>query len=117
MYDFLEALPVTAVVSILIITAATVALQIWYSTNSLYYGPIILTMLGILGCFVGIALGLFHFDTTNIQNSVPACSTESRHPFGHRLPVSRVRCPSRLAVGYLDLPKLAQWRRSAGRHN
>jgi chromosome segregation ATPase len=28
-------------------------------------------MFGILGCFIGIAQGLFHFDTTNIQNSVP----------------------------------------------
>jgi DNA anti-recombination protein RmuC len=28
-------------------------------------------MFGILGCFLGIAQGLFHFDTTNIQNSVP----------------------------------------------
>jgi DNA anti-recombination protein RmuC len=29
-------------------------------------------MLGILGCFLGIATGLFHFDTTNVQNSVPS---------------------------------------------
>jgi DNA anti-recombination protein RmuC len=28
-------------------------------------------MLGILGCFVGIAVGLFNFDTTDIQKSVP----------------------------------------------
>jgi chromosome segregation ATPase len=28
-------------------------------------------MFGILGCFLGIAQGLFQFDTTNIQNSVP----------------------------------------------
>src|SRR5438105_12698261 len=29
-------------------------------------------MLGIFRCFLGIALGLFHFDADNIQGSVPS---------------------------------------------
>jgi len=29
-------------------------------------------MLGIFGCFLGIAIGLLHFDTENIQSSVPS---------------------------------------------
>lgn len=28
--------------------------------------------LGILGTFIGIAIGLYHFDVTNIQKSMPA---------------------------------------------
>lgn len=34
--------------------------------------PAFLTTLGILGTFVGIALGLLHFDPDNVQKSVPA---------------------------------------------
>jgi len=71
MYYVLESIPPTTIVFILFIIFVTIFFQARYDTRDLIYGPIILTMLGILGCFVGIAGGLFHFDTTNIQNSVP----------------------------------------------
>ena len=70
MNNFLGYLPTIAFV--FFIVSVTIFLQLRYNTRDLDYGPIILTMLGILGCFVGIALGLLHFDTTNIQDSVPS---------------------------------------------
>lgn len=36
-----------------------------------HYTPTLLTSLGMLGTFVGIVIGLLHFDTTDIQGSVP----------------------------------------------
>lgn len=71
MYDILESLPNTTITFTLLIFAATIFFQIRYGMSDLNYGPIILTMLGILGCFIGIAVGLFNFDTTNVQKSVP----------------------------------------------
>jgi len=35
------------------------------------HGPEVLTTVGILGCFVGIAASLLHFDATNVAESVP----------------------------------------------
>lgn len=35
------------------------------------HGPEILTTVGILGCFAGIATSLLHFDSTNVAESVP----------------------------------------------
>ncbi|WP_213715496.1 hypothetical protein [Cedecea lapagei] len=35
------------------------------------HGPEILTTIGILGCFVGIAASLLHFDASNVSESVP----------------------------------------------
>lgn len=57
--------------------AAIVLLTLWlgafrYNILSITYGPTILTMIGIFGCFLGIAIGLMHFDTANVQGSVPA---------------------------------------------
>jgi len=54
-----------------IIIAVTIFSHIRYNNIDFNYGPIILTMLGIFGCFLGIALGLLEFDTRNIQESVP----------------------------------------------
>lgn len=46
---------------------------IWKSDKfSVAHGPEILTTIGILGCFLGIALALLDFDSNNITNSVPA---------------------------------------------
>jgi hypothetical protein len=71
MYDIYGSLPDTTILFIFLISSVTVFFQIRYDARDLNYGPIILTMLGILGCFLGIAKGLFYFDTTNVQNSVP----------------------------------------------
>ncbi|WP_239925080.1 hypothetical protein [Enterobacter kobei] len=35
------------------------------------HGPEVLTTVGILGCFAGIATSLLHFDSTNVAESVP----------------------------------------------
>ncbi len=37
----------------------------------LQYAPTLMTALGILGTFVGVVIGLLHFDTTNIEESIP----------------------------------------------
>jgi uncharacterized phage infection (PIP) family protein YhgE len=42
-----------------------------YNNRTLTYGPTVLTMLGIFGCFFGISLGLMDFKTSDIQGSVP----------------------------------------------
>lgn len=42
-----------------------------FSRFSLAHGPEILTTLGIMGCFLGIALALVKFEPSNIQASVP----------------------------------------------
>ncbi len=36
------------------------------------HGPEILTTMGILGCFTGITLALFSFDSTDVQASIPS---------------------------------------------
>jgi len=75
MYDILGSLPATTIAFMLFIASVTIFFQARYNARDLNYGPVILTMFGILGCFIGIADGLFHFDTTNIQNTCLACST------------------------------------------
>src|SRR5258708_2007637 len=44
----------------------------FYNNRTVVYGPTILTMIGIFGCFLGISLGLMKFNTTDIEGSVPA---------------------------------------------
>lgn len=41
------------------------------SSHFLEYAPTLMTALGILGTFVGVVIGLLHFDTTNIEHSIP----------------------------------------------
>ncbi len=43
-----------------------------FTPKSAAQGPTILTTVGILATFIGIATGLLHFDAKNIQESVPA---------------------------------------------
>lgn len=38
---------------------------------SVVHGPEVLTTIGILGCFSGIAMALLHFDASNVSESVP----------------------------------------------
>lgn len=42
-----------------------------YSNRTAEIAPNILTSIGIFGTFLGVAIGLWHFDTTDIQGSVP----------------------------------------------
>ena len=71
MYDVLKAVPFPTTAFISVIIIVTLYFQVRFTLNSLIYGPIILTMLGILGCFVGITLGLLNFNTADVQSSVP----------------------------------------------
>lgn len=43
-----------------------------YNNHSARHSPAILTSCGIFGTFLGVALGLLHFDTSDIQASVPS---------------------------------------------
>src|SRR5947209_17688838 len=54
-----------------IIAFLGIQFQIRYSGRAVTQGPALLTMLGIAGTFLGIALGLRHFDPNNIQGSIP----------------------------------------------
>jgi hypothetical protein len=44
----------------------------FYNNRTVVFGPTVLTMLGIFGCFLGIAIGLLSFNTSDVQGSVPA---------------------------------------------
>jgi len=71
MYETLEAVPLLTRAAIIAIIIVTFYFHFKYDNTAFYYGPTILTMLGIFGCFFGIALGLLDFDTKNLQASVP----------------------------------------------
>src|SRR5689334_19770816 len=43
-----------------------------FDQRSVHLWPTILTITGIFGTFLGIAIGLANFDTNKIQESVPA---------------------------------------------
>ena len=66
-------LPAVTLAAIVAIALLTLWLAVFrYNVMSITYGPTILTMIGIFGCFLGIAIGLMHFDTANVQGSVPS---------------------------------------------
>lgn len=59
-----------------IFVLANLALTIFFAfirfdRFAIVHGPEILTTVGILGCFAGIATSLLHFDSTNVAESVP----------------------------------------------
>ena len=56
----------------IVIAALSVFFHVFrYSNRTAEIAPNILTSIGIFGTFLGVALGLWHFDTTDIQGSVP----------------------------------------------
>lgn len=55
-----------------IILVVTLWLHIRFTSKAASFGPTILTTTGILATFIGIAVGLSQFDTSNIQASVPS---------------------------------------------
>ncbi len=72
MFELLFNLPELTLWFITIISILTIYLSlIKFDHISVAFGSTILTTVGIFGCFLGIALGLLHFDTNNIQGSVP----------------------------------------------
>lgn len=67
-----QSLPVITQVIIAIIGILTITMVgPLYNNRTLAYGPTVLTMIGIFGCFLGISLGLMNFKTSDIQASVP----------------------------------------------
>lgn len=70
--DFLAAFSPLTMVVILIIMALTLYFHgPVYSLRTVNAAPSILTSIGIFGTFLGVALGLMDFDTTDIEGSVP----------------------------------------------
>jgi DNA anti-recombination protein RmuC len=57
---------------LLFILLEAVYFHIHYNRQTTSVGPTILTMTGILATFVGVAIGLYRFDTTNVQASIPS---------------------------------------------
>ncbi len=72
LYDFLTALSPVSQLFIAGILAIWVVFNVRYSPRVVELGPTILTTLGIFGTFLGVAIGLAHFDSSNVQASVPA---------------------------------------------
>ncbi len=63
---------ISQIITISIISAMILVFLIYRKNeNARRQLPNIFTILGILGTFIGIFIGLFNFDTTNIQASVP----------------------------------------------
>lgn len=59
------------------ITVAVFGFSIWFARKGehsqfLEYAPTLMTSLGILGTFFGVVIGLVHFDTAAIDQSIPA---------------------------------------------
>ena len=72
LFEILGSLSVVSQIFIVGISAIWILFNVRYSPKVVELGPTILTTLGIFGTFLGVAIGLAHFDTTNVQGSVPA---------------------------------------------
>jgi hypothetical protein len=64
-----------------VIAILTFVFHMKYNQKTVAYGPTILTTSGIFATFVGIAIGLSHFNTANIQASVPELLTGLKTAF------------------------------------
>jgi hypothetical protein len=63
-------LAATVVICIIIVIFG-IYFQTRYTARSITQGPALLTMLGIGGTFLGIAIGLYYFNPGDIQGSIP----------------------------------------------
>src|ERR1700680_1320635 len=72
MLELFSSLPFHIQIFVGAIFAATFLMIVFFNDRIAHLGPTILTMLGIFGCFLGIAVGLQNFQTTDVQGSVPA---------------------------------------------
>lgn len=54
-----------------IIALLGIYFQIRYTARAVTQGPALLTMLGIAGTFLGIAIGLRYFNPNDVQGSIP----------------------------------------------
>lgn len=62
---------VATVVICAVIAVLGIRFQLKYSARAVTQGPALLTMLGIAGTFLGIAIGLYSFNTSDVQASIP----------------------------------------------
>lgn len=70
-FDILISDPVTDGFVLINFTLALFFAFVRFDRFAIVHGPEILTTIGILGCFAGIALSLLHFDSANVAESVP----------------------------------------------
>ncbi len=109
--DFLSVLSPVSVCFIVVILAIWVVFNIRYNPRVVELGPTILTTIGIFGTFLGVALGLARFDTTNVQASVPALLAGLKTAFWASAPARRRRkirwsCWSKSAMRWPDPARL-----------
>lgn len=76
-----QSLPTDTQLMLAVIAMLIVVFHIRYNQKTVAYGPTILTTSGIFATFVGIAIGLSHFNTANIQASVPELLTGLKTAF------------------------------------
>lgn len=62
---------VATIVICAVIAVLGIRFQLKYSARAVTQGPALLTMLGIAGTFLGIAMGLYSFNTSDVQASIP----------------------------------------------
>lgn len=62
---------VATIVICAIIAVLGIRFQLKYSARAVTQGPALLTMLGIAGTFLGIAIGLYSFNAGDVQASIP----------------------------------------------
>ena len=58
--------------SVVLVVALTVYFHFKFNQKAISNAPTILTTTGIFFTFLGIALGLAEFDSTNVEKSIPA---------------------------------------------
>jgi len=59
------------IVICVVIALLGIRFQLRYSGRAVTQGPALLTMLGIAGTFLGIAIGLYYFNPSDVQGSIP----------------------------------------------
>ncbi len=70
--EIFSKMSVETVSFVIVILLFNIYFHIRFTPENSQKAPAFLTTLGILGTFVGIALGLLYFDPDNVQKSVPA---------------------------------------------
>jgi DNA anti-recombination protein RmuC len=79
--DWFGDLSIVTQVFIVVIFAQWVLLNFRFNAKSKHMGPTLLTTTGIFATFLGVALGLNRFDTTNVQASIPSLLTGLKTAF------------------------------------
>ena len=70
--EIFNGLPLLTKAFAVILTVIGVSLHFWFNDKAVSFGPTLLTTTGIFATFVGITIGLYKFDASNIQGSVPS---------------------------------------------